>query len=182
MEKYTTNYLSYIELTKDIDMSVQYKLFMKYVPIGSKILDAGFGSGRDIKFFIEDYDVTGIDLSEEFVNYVKENIHSNVYQMDILDIVFEDEFDAIWSCASQVHFDSNKFLTSFDSYHGALKEAGILYVSLKKENDDIVLDKERIPITELIKRISDKYVVLESEVSFSQDNNQEWYSLVLMSY
>ena len=182
MEKYTTNYLAYIEQTKGSDMSYQYELFMKYVPIGSKILDAGFGSGRDIAFFKDDYDVTGIDLSEEFVNYVRENIHPNVYKMDILDLVFEDEFDAIWSCASQVHFDSNKFLTSFDSYHSALKEAGILYVSLKKENDDIVLDKERMPITELIKKISDKYVVRESKVSFSQNKNQEWYSLVLMSY
>lgn len=182
MEKYTTNYLSYIEKTKDIDMSAQYELFMKYVPLGSKILDAGFGSGRDLVFFKDDYDVTGIDLSEEFVNYVKENIHPNVYQMDILDLIFENEFDAIWSCASQVHFNSKELLASFDSYYGALKEAGILYVSLKKENDDIVLDKERMPIKELIKKISRKYVLRESKVSFSKANNQEWYSLILMSY
>ena len=133
MDKYTKGYLTYIEETKDIDMSEQYEFFMKYVPKGSKILDAGFGSGRDIAFFKQHYDVTGIDLSQEFVEYVKTNIHQNVQQIDILKLTFKDEFDAIWSCASQVHFDTKELLISFDNYFKLLKDSGILYSSLKRK-------------------------------------------------
>jgi SAM-dependent methyltransferase len=179
MDRYTKDYLNYIKATKDIDMSEHYELFMKYVPKGSKILDAGFGSGRDIAFFKQHYDVTGIDLSNEFVTYVKENIHPNVYQMDILKLKFEEKFDAIWSCASQVHFDSNQLILSFDNYYKALKDSGILYSSIKIENDANIIENVVISVEELVSKLTLNYIVVETKLSLSKKNDQKWYSLVL---
>jgi len=35
-----------------------YELFLKYLPLGAKILDLGCGSGRDTKYFLQKgYDV-----------------------------------------------------------------------------------------------------------------------------
>jgi SAM-dependent methyltransferase len=182
MDKYTKGYLSYIEETKDIDMSQQYELFMKYVPKGSLILDAGFGSGRDIAFFKQHYEVIGIDISKQFVDYVKKNIHQNVHQMDILNLSLKGEFDAIWSCASQVHFDRRELFTSFDNYFKLLKVSGILYSSLKREKNEIELNGEHFPINELLTKLTKKYKLLDSMSNTSMINNQEWYSVILMKH
>jgi len=180
MERYTKDYLNYIKETKDIDMSEQYELFMKYVPKGSKILDAGFGSGRDIAFFKQYYDVTGIDLSSEFVSYVKENIHPNVYQMDILNLKFDEKFDAIWACASLVHFSSNEFINALDNIYEILNDTAILYISLKEKLDQtILLGEEEIKICSLSKNIDSKYEIIKIKSSYSPKNRQNWCNFIL---
>ena len=179
MERYTKDYLNYIKETKDIDMSEQYELFMKYVPKGSKILDAGFGSGRDIAFFKQHYDVTGIDLSSEFVSYVKENIHPNVHQMDILNLKFDEKFDAIWACASLVHFDLEDFLMALNKFLIALKPQGILYLSLKIENKYILHGIQKTPLVDFLETVSENFILLESREGVSNYKNQSWVSLIL---
>lgn len=179
MDKYTKGYLTYIEETKDIDMSEQYEFFMKYVPKGSKILDAGFGSGRDIAFFKQHYDMTGIDLSQEFVDYVKTNIHHNVHQMDILKLIFEDQFDAIWSCASLVHFNYDELLLSFENYYKALKTSGCLYVSLKLVNGYLDLINHKISAETLIKELEQKFSLIDELKSDSKINSDIWFSAIM---
>jgi len=178
MDRYTKDYLNYIKETKDIDMSEQYELFMKYVPKGSKILDAGFGSGRDIAFFKQHYDVTGIDISGEFVSYVKENIHSNVYQMDILNLKFDEKFDAIWACASLVHLNLDLFMISIESLYNSLNKSGKLYISLKKSEESILLSDENISLDNFMDLLKDEFQLLQFEKSISSYNQQEWYSFI----
>jgi SAM-dependent methyltransferase len=178
MERYTKDYLNYIKETKDIDMSEQYELFMKYVPKGSKILDAGFGSGRDIAFFMQYYDVTGIDLSNEFVSYVKENIHPNVYQMDILNLKFNEKFDAIWACASLVHLHLNSFKLAMENFNGCLNESGKLYISLKKYEQFLLLGDHHLNLEELLKLVTSQFELIYLGQSISNKSNQEWFSFV----
>ena len=55
---YEENAISYIKDTLECDMSSQYKLLEKYLKAGSKILDIGFGAGRDMLYFkSKGYDV-----------------------------------------------------------------------------------------------------------------------------
>ena len=179
MERYTKDYLNYIKETKDIDMSEQYELFMKYVPKGSKILDAGFGSGRDIAFFKQYYDVTGIDLSSEFVSYVKENIHPNVYQMDILNLKFDEKFDAIWACASLVHFDLQETIYALNQFHRLLRQPSILYVSLKQNKGSIILKNRGYQLDKFFDSISLSFNLIDLLSNSSHHNNQSWFSLIL---
>ena len=179
MDKYTKGYLTYIEETKDIDMSEQYEFFMKYVPKGSKILDAGFGSGRDIAFFKQHYDVTGIDLSSEFVSYVKENIHPNVYQMDILNLKFNEKFDAIWACASLVHFDLQETINALNQFHILLRQPSILYVSLKQNEGSIILSNREYQLDEFLDFISFGFNLIDLLSNSSHHNKQSWFSLIL---
>lgn len=48
---YDINYKEYIQNTINCDMSNHYQKFIKYLPSNSKILDIGFGSGRDMIYF-----------------------------------------------------------------------------------------------------------------------------------
>ena len=180
MDKYTKGYLTYIEETKDIDMSEQYEFFMQYVPKGSKILDAGFGSGRDIAFFKQHYDVTGIDLSQEFVDYVKTNIHQNVQQMDILNLKFDNEFDAIWACASLVHFNESELHRSFEQFQSILKKHGILYASFKTYGNELIINNIRYSQKELYEIFSNFFLLVKHQSSFSDFNDQTWTSFILL--
>jgi SAM-dependent methyltransferase len=180
MDKYTKGYLSYIEETKDIDMSEQYELFMKYVPKGSLILDAGFGSGRDIAFFKQHYEVIGIDISKEFVDYVKTNIHQNVHQMDILNLEFEDEFDAIWACASLVHLNYKELLVSFERFYATLKTKGYLYVSFKTDSINLIINNKNYSIEKFLEDLRGLFGLIEVQKSFSIYKHQHWKSFVLV--
>ena len=69
---YDKNAKDYITNTINCDMSHHYQKFIKYLPSNSKILDIGFGSGRDMIYFqSQGHIVEGIDTSIEFVNNMK---------------------------------------------------------------------------------------------------------------
>ena len=48
---YDSNTKEYVEKTRDINMENIYDKFLKHIPIGGNILDAGCGSARDSLFF-----------------------------------------------------------------------------------------------------------------------------------
>lgn len=59
---------SFFDQTVDINMKELYEPFLKLLPPSTHILDAGCGSGRDTKAFLElGYTVTAIDAAEAMV-------------------------------------------------------------------------------------------------------------------
>ena len=78
MDKLTARYYgqsadTYFNSTVNADVKGLYDHFIKYVPNGSKILDLGCGSGRDVKAFLDmGYDVDAIDGSEELARLASE--------------------------------------------------------------------------------------------------------------
>ena len=51
--------------------------------------------------------------------------------MSIEDIEYNNEFDAIWACASLLHLKSNQLVDVFNKCYRALKNNGVMYVSFK---------------------------------------------------
>ena len=51
MDFYKKYAMNYINKTKNIDMSEIYDYFLKYTTTKGKLLDVGFGSGRDMLYF-----------------------------------------------------------------------------------------------------------------------------------
>jgi SAM-dependent methyltransferase len=65
---YDRNAQEFFERTKDLDMEQHYQPFHSLLEPGARILDAGCGSGRDLKAFSErGYQVVGLDSSEAMV-------------------------------------------------------------------------------------------------------------------
>ena len=68
IEYYNENAVRFYEDTHKLDMQDIYNKFLPYIPEKGKILDAGCGSGRDIKAFSKlGYQVTAFDASIEMV-------------------------------------------------------------------------------------------------------------------
>ena len=129
---YSTNYKEYISSTQNVDMTEHYNRFLPYLSKGAKILDIGFGSGRDMLYFSsKGYNVFGIDNVSEFVDNGKAN-GLNVELCDFHNLPYVEEFDGIWACASLLHSDD--LLLAFNNLYKALKVGGFIYLSMKYGN------------------------------------------------
>lgn len=128
---YNENAEDFIERTLELDMSDIYDWVLPGVEEGGRILDVGFGSGRDSLFFSAmGYDVTSLDVSERFVAIGRERLPDVVLQ-DVREMTYEEEFDLVWANASLLHFDKEGFAEAVARIESSLQPGGWFYVSLK---------------------------------------------------
>ncbi len=132
MNYYKDNAKEYINKTKDVNMQESYDFFLNYAKPKSKLLDVGFGSGRDMLYFKAlGFDVEGIDPQPEFVEAAKKK-GLNVDCCDLNDIFNEcEKYDCIWACASMHHIKKEMLNQDFKICSNLLKENGIMYCSFK---------------------------------------------------
>lgn len=118
--------------TKDLDMTLPQEVFLKLLPPGGQILDAGCGSGRDAKAFLErGYQVTAFDASETMARLASEYTGLPVRHMTFSQMDFEVAFDGIWTCATLLHVPHAEMDVVFQKFIRALKPGGIWYISFK---------------------------------------------------
>ena len=141
MNYYNKHAKEYINNTKDVDMKEYYDIFESYLKPNSKILDVGFGSGRDSLYFKnKGYDVVSIDPVKKFCDNAKSIGLDNVIQMSIEDFGYNNEVDSIWACASLLHLKSNQLVDVFNKCYKALKSNGVMYVSFKYGDFEGIID------------------------------------------
>jgi len=131
MKFYDDHAERYAAQTLSIDMTSLYERFLSYLPAGAKILDAGCGPGRDLRFFrSKGYHAEGFDSSIEMVKLaLKENLpvrHLSFEQVD-----WSCCFDAVWASASLLHLPKSSVPSAVMKLVQVLKEKGVLYASLK---------------------------------------------------
>ena len=159
MNYYNKHAKEYINNTKDVNMKEYYDVFESYLKPNSKILDVGFGSGRDSLYFKnKGYEVVSIDPIKEFCDNAKSIGLDNVIQMSIEDIEYINEFDAIWACASLLHLKSNQLVDVFNKCYKALKDNGVMYLSFKYGDFECIID--------------DRYFTYLTEETFTNIINQ----------
>ena len=118
--------------TVDVDMTLLYRRFLPLLPDQAQILDAGCGSGRDVKAFVElGHQVTAFDASPALVALAKSHAGQPVHCLRFRDIAWQDAFDGIWACASLLHVPAVELADVTQRLCEALKPTGILYASFK---------------------------------------------------
>lgn len=138
IEYYNTHADEYCAETRDVNMSGLYAEFGKYLKPGCKILDLGCGSGRDSKYFYDKgYQVVAVDPSIEMCKKIRELVPIDVLEMRAEDLKFENEFDAVWACASLLHINRKYMPLTLDKILKSLKSKGVLYASWKTGNDEL---------------------------------------------
>ena len=101
---YNENARAYFDSTVALDMGKLYGPFLKHLRPGSKVLDAGCGSGRDSLFFKnQGFQVTAFDASKEMVKLASELLDQKVLLMSFEDLSLTEQYDGIWACASLLH-------------------------------------------------------------------------------
>jgi SAM-dependent methyltransferase len=120
--------------TAGLDMSALHDRFLRHVPPGGRILDAGCGVGRDALAFVErGFAVVAFDASVEMVRLARERVagRAEVQHMRFEDVAWLEEFDGIWACASLLHAPIAQFRGIAGRFITALRLGGLWYMSFK---------------------------------------------------
>jgi len=107
--------------------------FLPHVARGGRILDAGCGSGRDARAFLEaGYAVEAFDGSVEMAR--RASIHTGlpVRHMRFDEVEWTGEFDGIWACASLLHVARADLPATMARLVRALKPGGVMFASFKE--------------------------------------------------
>lgn len=118
--------------TASLDMSALYLPFLGCLPPGARILDAGCGSGRDVKAFTDiGFAVDAFDASAELVALARQWSGKPVAQMRFQDVDVFEKYDGIWCCASLLHVCEAELPDVMTKLAIALKPGGVWYLSFK---------------------------------------------------
>ncbi len=136
---YRSNAKKFFKETISIDLKQIYKPFLKLIPDKGRILDAGCGSGRDTKFFMEKgFKVTSFDNSPEMVKLASDFTGQPCLLLSFDEINYKNRFDGIWACSSILHVPKNKLPDIMQKLTNALKPSGIMYASFKYGNEEYI--------------------------------------------
>ena len=123
----------YANRTLIADMSELHDRFISRLPIGSRILDAGCGSGRDLKVFTQlGYHAFGIDASTPLIEIAKAYSGAACAVGRIEDINEVGCYEGIWACASLLHFPKSTIVSVLARLRKALVPGGVLFVSVQE--------------------------------------------------
>jgi 2-polyprenyl-3-methyl-5-hydroxy-6-metoxy-1,4-benzoquinol methylase len=129
---YQENADDFFEGTVNVDMSNIYQHFTKDLNKDALILDAGCGSGRDTKAFLDmGYNVEAFDASSELVSRASEYTGIDVKHKVFNDVDSVAKYDAVWCCASLLHVPEMDLPKTLSKLANALKSSGVWYVSFK---------------------------------------------------
>jgi len=100
-----------------------------------RVLDASCGKGRVIRDLPHSYEVTGIDISREMLNHVRnlELKHVNIAQADVDHLPIKSGiFDSVICLESLVHYPKPE--VALGEFRRVLKPKGLLIVDVDNEN------------------------------------------------
>lgn len=132
MSYYDLNADKFCSATFNLDLKNIVKEFLKYIPDGGRILDAGCGSGRDACTFKKlGYDVTAFDSSPAMVEIASRNLGQKVQCMSFYDVDYDCIFEGIWACASLLHVKRDDLASVLSKLKKSVILNGCIYVSFK---------------------------------------------------
>lgn len=132
IDYYQQNAGTFFADTVEVDMTPLYRRFLRLLPEGAPVLDAGCGSGRDARTFGDlGYRVTAFDASPALVALAESHLGQPVHCMRFQDVAWRDHFDGIWACASLLHVPAAELPDVMQRLCRAVKPGGILYASFK---------------------------------------------------
>ena len=144
IEFYEKNAQSYFDSTVDADLRKIYSRFTNLLPADARILDAGCGSGRDIKYFLsKGYQVDAFDASKKMAQLATEYSGIKVINSTFDSFTSREKYNGIWACASLVHIPRKEIDRTLSTLCSHLDEDGVLYFSMKYRNEDKEEDERR---------------------------------------
>jgi cyclopropane fatty-acyl-phospholipid synthase-like methyltransferase len=137
LEYYNRKAKELIEKYDKAQMEEVQKFLLEHLPKGGRVLEIGFGSGRELRFLMEKgYQVWGVDGAIEFVKLARERFpqisdrffHSFLPDLN-LPSNFLNFFDAIISIAVLMHIPKKYYRKVAKNLINYLKKEGVVILS-----------------------------------------------------
>ncbi|WP_205126639.1 class I SAM-dependent methyltransferase [Nitrincola tibetensis] len=187
LEFYNQNAESFFNDTIQVDMSELYRPFIQRVIPNGRILDAGCGSGRDAKAFLEKgFQVDAMDASVEMVKLATQHTGLPVKLQTLESVTDIEAYDGIWACASLLHLSEAVLPVVFTQFEAALKPKGVWYMSFKygngerEKNGRVFTDLNEERLQELLSHCP-SLTLAEQWVTVDQrpDRDERWLNVVV---
>ncbi|BDU37044.1 SAM-dependent methyltransferase [Vibrio nigripulchritudo] len=139
MSYYNQNAQEFFDDTINVDMSTLYSEFTPLLPANGLILDAGCGSGRDTKSFLENgFSVHSIDASKELAVLAEHLTKQPVEVTTFQEFGSQKQFDGVWACASLLHVPMKELPLAFKKLAAPLRLQGVFYCSFKYGREEVI--------------------------------------------
>lgn len=147
--------------------------FMDAFMSGSKLLDIGCGSGRDLALLLSlGHDCFGIDATPEFVE-ISQKLHPElkckVVQSALPDFdpPFGGEFDSVLCSAVLMHITEEQLIPAALSVKRCLKKSGRLLYSVPSKRLDVITDNRDANGRLFIPNQSDRLQTIFEQLGFN---------------
>ena len=188
IEYYNQNADMFVQGTRLVDFTVVQERFAKMLPVGSRILDFGCGSGRDTKYFLEKgYRVEATDGSSELCKSASDFTGIEVKEMLFQDLDARGKYEGIWACSSILHLSKRELLPVIRKMCDALKDNGVIYTSFKY--GDFEGERNGRYFTDFTEDTFDKFIKVIQELTIEEEwitsdvrpgrGEEKWLNLIL---
>ena len=188
IEYYNQNADMFAKGTRLVDFTVVQERFAKMLPVGSRILDFGCGSGRDTKYFLEKgYQVEATDGSSELCKLASDFTGIEVKEMLFQDLDACGKYEGIWACSSILHLSKKELLPVIRKMCDALKDNGVIYTSFKY--GDFEGERNGRYFTDFTEDTFDKFIKVIPELTIEEEwitsdvrpgrGEEKWLNLIL---
>lgn len=132
---YTQIAASYAAATQDRQaVAAHLEMFLRLVPLGSRVLDLGCGPGFDTAVLRQQQRwAIGLDLSWPMMQAGRRHgLAAPCVQGDMCALPLADTaVDGVWACASLLHLPRSLLPTALAELARTLRPRGVLYLSVK---------------------------------------------------
>ena len=188
IEYYNQNADMFAQGTRLVDFTVVQERFRKMLPVGSRILDFGCGSGRDTKYFLEKgYQVEATDGSSELCKLASAFTGIEVKKMLFQELNACGKYEGIWACSSILHLPKKELLPVIRKMCDALKDNGVIYTSFKY--GDFEGKRNGRYFTDFTEDTFDKFMKVIPELTIEEEwitsdvrpgrGEEKWLNLIL---
>ena len=188
IEYYNQNADMFAQGTRLVDFTIVQERFRKMLPVGSRILDFGCGSGRDTKYFLEKgYQVAATDGSAELCRLAGSFTGIKVKEMLFQELDEIGVYYGIWSCSSILHLPKQELLPVIRKMCDALKDNGVIYTSFKY--GDFEGERNGRYFTDFTEDTFDKFIKVIQELTIEEEwitsdvrpgrGEEKWLNLIL---
>ncbi|HGS5355739.1 TPA: class I SAM-dependent methyltransferase [Vibrio cholerae] len=144
VEFYNQNAQQFFSSTVEVDSTSLLDQFVPYLPQGGLVLDAGCGSGRDSKRFLDmGYQIDAFDASAPLAALAEELLNQSVTVTTFENFTSSKRYDGIWACASLLHVTRESLPETLAHLAKMLKCGGAFYCSFKYGQDEVERDGRR---------------------------------------
>lgn len=144
LEYYDAHAEEYAAATAELDLSHLYDHFESLLPPGGAVLDAGCGSGRDVRHFLDQgFRVTAFDGSKRLAALASATTGVPVVHCRFDQFRSQEQFDGVWACASLLHLPREALVKALLNMRRALKPDGVLFGSVRLAPDQNRQDDDR---------------------------------------
>jgi cyclopropane fatty-acyl-phospholipid synthase-like methyltransferase len=120
----------YIKMAAGYDGGELIEILKKHLPIGSSILELGMGPGIDLQILSADFEVTGSDTSQVFLDlYRDKRPNADLMLLDAETIDTDRTFDCIFSNKVLHHLTREGLRRSFVKQREIVNPGGVVFHS-----------------------------------------------------